>query len=242
MDKIQEKFNFIRNFCEKNANLEIANKYARYFKEGYNAYGLGQKKFESQRDEWLKNWDKELTFDDYLLLGDKLISTGKYEEASFAIGFIYPQQEKLTIESFERFGYWLENGIINWGHTDVLSGKVLSVFITDKIIEIESFREWTKSFSKWRRRSVPVTLIDALKIDYPLERILPIIEPLMLDTDTFVQKGLGCFLREAWKRYQEKTEHFLLKWKDTCGRTIIQYATEKMDKENKLRFRKTKKK
>ena len=29
-----------------------------------------------------------MTIDDYVLLGDKLISTGKYEEASFAITFI----------------------------------------------------------------------------------------------------------------------------------------------------------
>jgi len=57
-----------------------------------------------------------------------------------------------------------------------------------------------------------------------------------------VQKGLGWFLREAWKIYPEETEGFLLKWKDTCGRIIIQYATEKMDKENRDRFRRTKKK
>lgn len=47
----------------------------------------------------------------------------------------------------------LEKGIINWGHTDVLSGKALSYFITNKIVEIESFKEWTKSASKWKKRS-----------------------------------------------------------------------------------------
>jgi len=30
----------------------------------------------------------------------------------------------------------LEKGIINWGHTDVLSGNALSYFITNKIVEI----------------------------------------------------------------------------------------------------------
>jgi 3-methyladenine DNA glycosylase AlkD len=58
--------------------------------------------------------------------------------------------------------------------------------------------------------------------------------------DKFVQKGLGWFLREAWKKYPEKTESYLLKWKDTCGRIIIQYATEKMDKEYRTRFKRTK--
>ena len=59
----------------------------------------------------------------------------------------------------------------------------------------------------------------------------------MSDNEKFVQKGLGWFLREAWKKYPEQTEKFLLKWKDTCGRTIIQYATEKMTKEYRKNYR-----
>ena len=55
-----------------------------------------------------------------------------------------------------------------------------------------------------------------------------------------VQKGLGTLLRELWKKHQDETEEFLLKWKDDCGRLIIRYATEKMDKENKKRFKKSK--
>jgi hypothetical protein len=35
-------------------------------------------------------------------------------------------------------------------------------------------------------------------------------------------------------------EVFLLKWKDISARLIFQYATEKMTKENKERFRKSK--
>lgn len=242
MKKIEERFLEIRRFCEKNANPEIVKKYSRYFTEGFDAYGLDQKTFESQRDKWLELWKRDFTLDDFLILGDKLISTGKYEEASFAIGFIYSNKGEFSAETFDRLGSWLEKGIINWGHTDVLSDKALSYFITNKIVEIESFKEWTKSSSKWKRRSVPVTLIDALKTDIPLERLFNVVEPLMLDTDKFVQKSLGWFLREAWKIYPKKTEGFLLKWKETCGRIIIQYATEKMDKENKNRFRRVKKK
>jgi len=241
MKKIDERFLEIRRFCQKKANPELEKKYARYFTEGYDAYGLDQKTFESQRDKWLELWKKDFTINEFIALGDKLISTGKYEEASFAVSFIYSQLENLTADTFERLGRWLEKGIINWAHTDTLSGRALSFFFTNKILEIDALKEWTKSPSKWKRRSVPVTLIDALKIDIPPERLFKAIEPLMLDVDKFVQKGLGWFLREAWKIYPKKTEGFLLKWKDTCGRTIIQYATEKMDKENKNRFRKAKK-
>lgn len=242
MKKIEERFLEIRKFCEKNVNPDIVKKYSRYFTEGYDAYGLDQKTYESQRDKWLELWKKDFTLNDFLLLGDKLVSTGKYEEASFAISFIYLNKENFTPETFDRFGSWLEKDIINWAHTDVLSGKALYYFFTNKIIGIERLKEWTESPSKWKRRAVPVTLIEVLDMDIPLERLFRIIEPLMLDGDKFVQKGLGWFLREAWKLHLEETEDFLLKWKDTCGRTIIQYATEKMDKENKGRFKRAKKK
>ena len=241
MDKIEERFLEIRRFCEKNANPEIVKKYARYFKEGYDAYGLDQNTFESQRDNWLELWTKDFTLDDFVRLGDRLIATGKYEEASFAVSFMYSLTEKFTADTFDKLGNWLEKGIVNWAHTDVLSGKALSYFVTNKIVGLESLKKWTDSESKWKRRSVPVILIDVLKTDLPLERLFRIIEPLMLDSEKFVQKGLGWFLREAWKIQRVETEEFLLKWKDTCGRTIIQYATEKMDKENRSRFRRTKK-
>jgi 3-methyladenine DNA glycosylase AlkD len=242
MKKIEEKFLEIRKFCEQNINPEIQKKYSRYFTEGFDSYGLDQKTFETQRDKWLEQWKTELTLNDYLKLGDQLVSTGKYEEASFAISFVYSQTDQYSPEILDKLGSWLEDGIINWAHTDVLSGKALSHFFLNNLVEIEYLKEWTGSPSKWQRRSVPVTLIDVLKMDLPLERLFKVIEPLMLDEDKFVQKGLGWFLREAWKVFPEKTEDFLLKWKDTCGRTIIQYATEKMDKESRLRFRRAKKK
>ena len=238
MKNIDGKFMEIRRFCEKNANPEIVKKYSRYFTEGYDAYGLGREIYETQLAVWFDQWNKDLSLDDYLRLGDKLVSTGKYEEASFAIGFAYSKKEEFTPETFDRLGRWLEKGIRNWGHTDVLSGMALSHFITHKIVGIEALEEWTRSPSKWKRRSVPVVMIDVLKTKIPLKKMLRIVNPLMTDPDKFVQKGLGWFLREAWKLHPAEVEAFLLGWKDVCGRIIVQYATEKMDKKHKERFRK----
>ncbi len=241
MKKIEARFLEARKFFEKNANPDLVKKYSRYFTEGYDAYGISQALYEAQRAKWLETWKKELPFDELLRLGDKLISTGKYEEASLAVGIVYSSKEHFTPETFERMGVWLEKWIRNWAHTDVLSGLALSDFIARGIVSIDTLGGWTESPSKWRRRSVPVMMIDLLKTEIPLKRMLATIAPLMEDADKFVQKGLGWFLREAWKVRPVETEKFLLKWKDTCGRTIIQYATEKMDKKEKERFRKAKK-
>lgn len=240
MKKIEEKFQAIRTFCTKNYNEDNIKKYGRFFKEGYDAYGLDQSLFESQLQKWIDDWETDMTFDDYLLLGDKLISTGKYEEASYAIQFIWCQKDVLKKSHFKHLEKWLENGICNWGHTDVMCYTIWASFISEKIVDENDFQPWVKSSSKWKRRAVPVTFYQLIKDGRDSKLYFPIIDLLMLDKEEDVQKGLGTFLREYWKKYPKKTESFLMKWKDTCGRKIIQYATEKMDKEYRKKFRKKK--
>jgi 3-methyladenine DNA glycosylase AlkD len=70
--------------------------------------------------------------------------------------------------------------------------------------------------------------------------VFAFIEPLMTDDEREVHQGVGWFLREAWKLKRNETENFLLEWKDTAPRLIIQYATEKMSTEEKQRFKKKK--
>lgn len=237
---VEQKIKEIRDFCIKNSDEAIVIKYSKYFKEGYDGYGIDDKILLSQRDSWLEAWKDELTISDYLDIGDKLVSSGRFEEIAFAIHFIASQKQHFSLEVFNRIGDWLENGIANWASTDVLCMLVLSNFIKDEIIETNQLKEWTKSPSKWKRRAVPVTLVQIIKSGYNPKSVLAVIEPLMLDESEDVQKGLGTLLRELWKKHPVETEEFLLKWKDDCGRLIIRYATEKMDKESKTRFKKTK--
>jgi len=182
-----------------------------------------------------------MTISDYLNLGDLLIATGKLEEASFACLFIVSKKAEFSIETFDRVGKWLENGIQNWASTDVLSMVVLSEFIYQDIIQAKDFINWTRSESKWKRRAIPVTFFEAIKKGHRPEPIIAVIESLMEDEEEDVQKGLGTLLREIWKKQPEIAEEFLLKWKDKCGRKIIHYATEKMNKEAKAKFKKVKK-
>lgn len=241
MRKIELKHKEIIEFCNSNRDEAVIKKYSRYFKEGYNAYGIDSKILESQKTKWLDSWKNEMTISDYLDLGDLLISTGKFEEADYAIQFIASKKNEFSIETFDRIGKWLENGIQNWANTDVLCMLVLLEFICNKIIEPKDFINWTKSESKWKRRAVPVTFYEVIKKDHSPESILSVIEKLMEDSEEDVQKGLGTLLREIWKKQPIIAETFLLKWKNTCGRKIIQYATEKMDKSQKAKFKKDKK-
>ncbi len=238
---INSKLKEIREFCESNSDPEIIKKYSKYFKEGYNGYGIDQKIFEAQRDQWITDWKNEMTLASYLDLGDKLMQNGKLEEISFAIVFLKSERANFTENTFNRIGNWFKYGISNWATTDVLCMLVLSSFLIDNIISFEKFKEWTKAESEWQRRAVPVTLVELIKHDLKPAVALPVIEALMLDDSQYVQKGIGTLLRGLWKKYPQIIEDFLLKWKDECGRVIVQYATEKMDKEYRKKFRRVKK-
>jgi 3-methyladenine DNA glycosylase AlkD len=231
----------IRNFCKRHANPDIVKKYSRYFKEGFDGYGIEQQLFENQRDEWIAEWQGAMSLKDYLILGDELMKTGKYEEKSFAIAFIESERPNYTKTTFDHLGNWFDYGIDNWATSDVFCMSVLSSFIFDRIITLKELREWTQSKSEWQRRAVPVTLVelDKKKLLLPKEAFYTIV-PLMLDDSVNVQKGIGTLLRGLWKRYPDQIEDFLMEWKATCGRPIVQYATEKMDKEYRKKFRRSK--
>ncbi len=238
---IEQKQKQIREFCENNADPKVVKKYSRYFKNGYDGYGIDSKVFEKQRDAWIKAWKNEMTLDNYLDLGDELMRTGKLEEKSFAIVFVKSERENYNPETFDRLGNWFSMGISNWATTDVLCMLVLSSFLINKVITFEKLKEWNDSDSEWQRRAVPVTLVELLKEGLEPNKALPLIEPLMLDKSEYVQKGIGTLLRGLWKKWPHEIEDFLFKWKDQCGRLIVQYATEKMDKEYRKKFKAIKK-
>jgi 3-methyladenine DNA glycosylase AlkD len=231
----------VREYCIRKADPERVKKYARYFTEGYDAYGLDNKdpEWDASRIAWgerLRAAGPEV----YLDAGDLLVRTGKYEEASFAILFARDAAERHTPYAFERIGRWFDGGIRNWGHTDVLCGEVLGKFLQRGVVGLEAIQAWRESPHKYQRRALPVSLISLLGETRDCRPLLAAVEPLMADRERVVQQGAGWFLREAWKRSPKPVEAFLLRWKDKGARLIFQYATEKMSKAERERFRRSK--
>ncbi|MBN2395637.1 MAG: DNA alkylation repair protein [Candidatus Atribacteria bacterium] len=239
---IDSKVKEIRDFCKTNSNPDIIKKYQRYFKEGYDGYGIDDKIFKEQINKWTEQWKDEMTIESYLSLGDELMKNGRFDEKHVAINFLKSSRQDFSKVTFHRIGNWFDCGINNWATTDVLCMSVLSILLFDKVISYNDLKTWIDSESEWKRRAVPVALVELDKLTNdlkPLESI-ELVEPLMLDNSEYVQKGIGTLLRGLWKKYPADIEIFLMKWKDKCGRLIIQYSTEKMDKEYRKKFSKRK--
>ncbi len=237
LDKLVKE---IRVFFKKNADESIVKKYSRYFKEGYKGYGVEHNIFIAKKDEWFTLYKDKFNLDYFLDLGGLLFSSGMFEEGALAIHFLIKQKEKLNKDTFKIIGDWLENYVSNWGHTDFICSELLPYFFDKNIVKLDDIKPWRFSQSQWKRRAVSVTFIKLMKKDKSPDKYLNLIDPMMMDKDMPVHQGLGWFLRETWKKYPEPVESFLLKWKDTAPRLIFQYATEKMTKAEKERFRRKK--
>jgi 3-methyladenine DNA glycosylase AlkD len=183
-----------------------------------------------------------MTIKSYLDLGDELMKNGRFDEKHVAINFLKSSRTDFSMDTFNRIDNWFDFGINDWATTDVLCMFVLSILISDKIIDFNDLKTWIDSESEWKRRAVPVALVELDKLTKDLKPIeaIELVEPLMLDDSEYVQKGIGTLLRGLWKKYPSEIEEFLMKWKDQCGRLIIQYSTEKMGKEYRKKFRKSK--
>lgn len=230
----------VRAFCERKADPERAAKYARYFREGYDAWGIHHE--DPDWHESVRQWSDRLLDAGplaYLDAGDLLVRTGKYEEASAAILLAERASDRYTPEVLQRLGAWFDGGIRNWGHTDVFCARVLGLFLTGKVVEVPEFCAWRESPHKYQRRAVPVTLIEILKKKGcpPVRPLLAEVEPMMMDSERVVHQGLGWFLRECWKCDAAPVEKLLLRHKAKAPRLIYQYATEKMTPEARQRFR-----
>lgn len=237
---IDSKIKEIREFCESNSDPEIIKKFTKYFREGYDGYGIDRDVAEKQLNDWIEQWKDEMTIENYLILGDELIKHGRYDEKNLAITFLKTKRKDYSKDTFNHIGNWFDYGINNWATTDILCILVLSALLNDNVIDFDDLKSWNKSQSEWKRRAVPVTLVEMINKDLKPDDAINIIEPLMLDKSEYVQKGIGTLLRGLWKKYPIQIEDFLLKWKDRCGRLIVQYSTEKMDKEYRQKFRKSK--
>ena len=234
-------FNEVRAFCEAHADPDRARRYARFFSEGYDAYGV---------DHRLPSWDLNLALwserlraagpDVLIEAGNLLTATGKYEECSFAILFADNVADFDSPALFQQLGGWFDSGRIrNWAHTDVMCKMVLSRFVTSRTVTLKDIQSWRDSGAKFKRRTSAVMLVESIAVR-DTAAWLAFVEPLMHDAEKVVHQGVGWLLRELWKRDAAVVEPFLLKHKNTAPRLIYQYATEKMDAKEKARFRKQK--
>jgi len=225
-------------FCTQNSKEENIKKYSRYFKGGFVGYGIDSGLIEKKSKDIVT--EHKLDIHNAYALCKLLIPEKEYEIPSFALLILNEFTKEFTKETFNELNEWFSLGINNWAHTDGLVMYFFPVLWKKEIIKLEDLSKWRNAKNKFQRRCVPVAMIKYLKHSKDYQKMFAFIDSMMMDPEREVHQGLGWFLRECWKKNRIQTESFLMKWKNDCARLVIQYATEKMTKEERLRFRKDK--
>jgi len=228
----------IEAFCGEHASAANVAKYSRYFKEGYQAYGVDFQRMLAYKKALLEA-HAELGLAGFLDLGDLLFRNPNYEMGAFAIILTAAFRDQVGPREVQRAGNWLDEGVRNWAHCDVLSGELTGWCLAKGSVKMDELDKWRSSPARFKRRAVPVSLLSLLKTVKDGAPLLEFIRPMMRDEERVVHQGLGWFLREAWKKQPRLVEPFLAEFKGTAARLIFQYATEKMTPEQKARYRRS---
>ncbi|HNV34486.1 MAG TPA: DNA alkylation repair protein [Bacillota bacterium] len=228
----------IRSFLAENSNPAVSEKYAKYFVEGYDPYGVAPELVSGKLAEIV---GRGVDLKTVMEASRQLIGSCRYEEGNVAIGLVKRLHKQYTSDTFKDIESWYGMGIRNWAHDDGLCGDVVSVLLANGHALLSDLSRWVKSPYKYQRRAVPVSLIPLFGKKVTTKEALDTAMPLMADEEKVVQQGMGWFLREVWKKEPQAVESILLEHKETSPRLIYQYATEKMSKEKKDEFRRTKK-
>lgn len=229
----------IRSYCQAHADPSKAGKWARYFSEGYDSWGLLDKDnpfFTTQRDFWFQQY-RTIGLKGFLDAGAELAKSGKFEEASIATSFVKEFRDEFDEKSLKHLVRWFDGGIRNWAHVDVLCMEVLAPCVKAGRVSLAAIGAWRVSEWKYQRRASVVALIPPEKDASAIPPLVEYVRPLMRDPEKPVQQAVGWLLRECWKIAPKPVEALLLEFVASAPRQIYQTATEKMTAEQKARFK-----
>lgn len=182
---------------------------------------------------------KQMNVEELNTLSELLWAGPTLEEKSFAISLFDGYSRLLDDESWSIMNRWIEQAS-GWALCDSLgSGPISSMLYGDP----GCFKEvlgWTLSKNLWRRR-ISAYAMRNFVFAGELEKPFTLLEKLLYDKEFWVQRAVGTWLRECWKKDRQKTEAFLLGHVRGLPRVVITVATERAPRTFKEELRRKRK-
>lgn len=216
------------------ANPDKAKTYSRFFKTGKGQYGEG--------DIFLG-----LTVPEQRMLARKYVSLSfadikkllysKYHEYRLTGLFIlvYKYEKADEKERQQIINFYLKNKerSNNWDLIDCVADKLLGKHLMKGNKTI--IYQLAKSSSVWDRRIAIITTFEFIK-NRKFDDTIKIAEILLNDKHDLIQKAVGWMLRETGKRDESKVIEFLDQHYKDMPRTMLRYAIERLDGDQKSYF------
>ena len=165
----------------------------------------------------------------------KLLKDDNYDHRLGAISILdwKARNKKTTLkERKEIYNAYMDNHkwINDWGLVDRAAPYVVGGYLYDK--DRNPLYDLAKSENAMQRRTAIVSTYYFIR-DNDIEDTFNIAEILVNDTDEYVQKAVGSWVREAGKRDEALLKAFLDKYAAVMPRVTLRYAIEKFDKKTR---------
>ena len=169
---------------------------------------------------------------------EKLLESPIHEARAGALSIMDKQgRRKGTPESRrkELFDLYLRrmDGINNWDLVDLGAPYVVGRYLSDRPRGI--LHELARSENVWERRTAIVATSYFIRQN-DLEDTFAIAEALLDDDHDLIHKAAGGWLREAGKKDRRRLLAFLDDHAAAMPRTMLRYATERLDGELRARY------
>ena len=166
---------------------------------------------------------------------EKLFDSAYYEVRMGAVSIMDFQARNKKISVAEKkalFTLYIDHHdrINNWDLVDRSAPYVVGGYLFDKPRAI--LYKLAKSKNIWERRTAIVSTYFFIR-QGDINDTFEIAELLVNDKEDLIHKAVGSWIREAGKRDKQRLITFLNKYAGIMPRTMLRYATEKLDKKQK---------
>lgn len=159
---------------------------------------------------------------------ESLWSGPTWEERAMAIGLLSAYAATFEDRGWSLADAWVD-AATGWALSDSLaSGPVARIVATEPARYREVLR-WTRAENFWRRRASTYALSELIRSG-DLDRGFALLERLLYDEEFWVQRAVGTWLRESWKKDAPGTEAFLRRHADGLPPITVTVATERAPK------------
>ena len=151
-----------------------------------------------------------------------------FEEKALAIMMMDAHAKILDEASWGLLDGWVD-GCVGWGMCDSIGAGPIAKVVHAKPGRFRELLRWAKSANPWRRRIALYALHDYV-LAKELDKPFTLLEKLVYDEEFWVQRAVGTWLRECWKRDARRTEAFLRRHVNGLPRVVVTVATERAPK------------
>jgi 3-methyladenine DNA glycosylase AlkD len=159
------------------------------------------------------------------LLLRRLWAGPTYDERIVAIELLDRYAEPRVGGPWRLADSWVDRAT-GWALSDSLAAGPIARIVAEDTPRFSELLRWTRSPNLWRRRAATYALHDLVR-DGDLDRPFALLERLRADPEFWVQRAVGTWLRECWKKDPRRTERFLLRHVRVLAPVTITVATER---------------